>query len=1754
VLRSQLLPVELEGYALDEELHRGKRTTVYRGMRERDGVPVVVKVLNRADATFTEMVRLHHEHAIASGIQGNGVVRCLGFERQHQAHAIVFEDFGGISLAKFLAGTRLDLAGFLHLATRLCAALQDIHAAHVIHLDINPSNVIINSGTQQLKITDFGISSRLSLERVQMVNPGVLEGTLPYISPEQTGRMNRAVDYRADFYSLGITLYEALVGWVPFQSPDPMELLHCHMAKQPLAPAGLNLSIPKPVSDIVMKLLAKTAEQRYQSAGGVRADFEHCLEQWNGKGSIAEFPLGLQDASGRLQIPQKLYGRDEEIATLFEAFDHVCSGRAGVVLVSGDAGIGKSALVNELHRSIAQQRGFFIAGKFDQFKHDVPYLPFTAALRELTTQLLASDPETLRRWRERLLDALGPNGAVVSAVVPEIELIIGEQPPLQNLPPKESQNRFTSVILNFIQAVASGDHPLVLFQDDLQWADQASLELIQQILAAPDPRHLLFIGAYRDEEAGAAALRVMFGNLLRASGVSVTQLSLAPLSVDGVNQLIAEALRLRPETSLPLATLVSTKTAGNPYFVAEFLKALYHDGLLQFDQEERRWSWSIEEIGRKDFTENVVTMMAGNIRRLPEGTQRALQLAACIGNSFDLESLAHVRGLPPPAVAGELWPAITDGLLIPLGNSCKYIQSAGETERDLEGAIEEQHADLKYKFAHDRVQQSAYSLIPESERSRIHYRIGESLRGRLTRDDGQDLLFAATGHLNLGSRHIREDAARQDLIRLNLRAGNLAMASAAFQPALSFFAAGCELVAPDDNTALDQTVCDLLMHRGECEYLTGDFPGAERSFDVALQHVKSAAERGRIHGLKVELYIHQSQIDRALATALEALRLLGVPLPVKPGKATVLLQMLFARWRLGRIRIADLVDLPLMTREEPRVAMNILMSLFSIAYSLSKEFSAVVISRMMNLTLQHGNADISAYTYGLYGLLVSTGFRAYDAGGELGALSLSVSRKFDNRLLQGRCNFVYGCLHNHWYHHASTDREYHREAYRLAMENGDLLYASYALSQESIIDMVTGVPLPTVYQNASGHLTFTQGIHHDDIALYFEAAMIWSASLIGEGEATGSVSQGRPDKAGFLERLQASAYVPPKMFFRYVQLQLHYLRGEYDQALNIVRASAPMLHALAGQLVEAEYRFYRCLTFLAIAGASSGTQRRVLLREAAQDQRVMHRWARLSPANFAHKRDLLAAERARATGAIAHAMSLYDQAIAGAREQGFLQDEGLSNERAGEFYLALGRERVASSYLTEARACYETWGASGLVDMLERRHKRLVPPRSDGQQTARGGTSNSSSTSRTGAHAMDLISVLKASQTLSGEIRLPQLLGRMMHIVLENAGAERGVLVMENAGKLLIEAEGAVGSDAPVVLQALPLEASEHVSEAIVRYVARVRENVVLDDAGVEGQFVSDPYVQRTRAKSILCMPIQHQGKLGGILFLENSLATHTFTPARLEVLRLLSTQIAVSMENARLYAQERELARIQEEVRLAASIQQELLPQHPPVIEGYEITGRNIPAMAVGGDYFDFIRIDDHRLAVCIGDVSGKGVPASLLMANLQASLRAQSLVTSSPRECLINSNRLLFESTSPEKFATLFYGVLDVRTHTFAYCNAGHEHPLLIDAAGGCRELSAGGIALGMLESFPFEEAVVPFAPGDLLVMYSDGVTEAMDMSVAQFGRAGLEAVLAGRHDLSLDGLTARLVDAVREHAGSAPQSDDITVVAIRRPVPTL
>ena len=1737
----EIVDFRVPGVDVEEEIYRSDRTVVMRGRRQRDGAPVIVKTLSEEDRDPRDVLRLAREHEILQTLDSPGIVRSLGLERVNGSFALLLEDFGGVSLGHHLAAHRVDIPSFLTIASQLTEALCTIHDRGIIHKDLNPSNILVNVTTGQVKISDFGISSFLEREAQSETGVNLLEGTLPYISPEQTGRMNRSIDYRTDFYSLGATLYEVLLGWPPFQSGDPMELVHSHIARRPIPPCELNREIPVSVSAIVMKLLSKTAEERYQTARGLKADWDRCASELRSNGIVSVFEPGKEDYSDRFTIDQRLYGREEETRLLLDAFNRVCDGTPESLFVCGLPGIGKSALLHEVYKPLTKRRGFFISGKFDELQRNVPYASFLTAFRDLVHEILAGSDEQLAEWKTRLLEFLGKNGQVMVDVLPELELIIGPQPPVQELPSTEAQNRIHNVLCTFVRTVARKEHPLVLFLDDLQWADPASLDLLRLLMGESRDMHLLFLGAYRFPEPVDALDRIIVE--MERSGCSVHRVVLLPLDGETTNRLIADSLHCDPAESAPLSSLVYEKTDGNPFFVNEFLKSLYRDKLLWFDRAEHDWKWDRARILQKDITENVVSMMTAKIRYLSDDGQRALTTASCIGNTFELNPLAMALGLPEARTAKLLQGAISEGLILPVGDAYKFVRGYGSD--DPTEMLPGDHTVVTYRFTHDRVQQAAYSLIPDDRKAALHYAIGSNLLKSAGEPENDGRVLEVVNQMNLGAASIAGREEKLVLAALNLLAGRRAKVSGAFEAALRFFMAGKSLLSTDDWESEYRLTYDLTTEMGECEYLTGKFSEAEKGFTECHDHARGALDRARICYHEVALFVYAGEPERGIAAGITGLGLVGVRIARAPGKIAVIASLLRVQWLLRGRKILEIGHQRSMTDERQRLALRILMAMVHFAYRSSENLSAVVILKMVDATLSHGTADESPYAFATYGLVLSTGFGAVDSGCAFGDLSVRVADRNANQYMLGRCLFVLGSVLHGWRHDLPEGMKILADAYRQSLSSGDLEYASYALIHLTLDSIVTGETLDDVYRKAGENLAFVKRFRFANPELTFVLARQMVLSLKGATSAEGSLDDGEWKEEDYLALLGRTNENVARMYHTVFRMQVHYLFGQFDGALRTARDSRPYSAALRGQILQAEYCFYESLTLCQVMAGFPPGERRKAGRTLRRNLRKLKRWAKGAPGNFLHKYLLVQAEAARCAGRTEEAMNRYDRSIASATEHHYIQNAAMANELAASFHLAAGRSSVARAYLLEARTGYAGWGATGKVASLDRQYPAIIAGgvRRPRTQIGKKGAPSGETTSG----ELDLTSVLKASQALSSEIDLDRLLEKMMLIVLENAGAERGVLIMEEGNQLVVRAEG--GTNGAVTVQSVPLGEYGRLSESAVHYVARTDEIVLLNDATRTSILKNDPYVAGDMPKSLLCLPISNQGKRSGILYFENNLTTDAFTPRRLEVLRLLSSQIAISLENARLHEREKVYARVQEEIRLAARIQIDLLPRSSPTVPGYEIAGMNLPAQMVGGDYYDFIPLGDHRVAICLGDVAGKGLPASLLMANLQATLRGQTLFDATPAECIRRSNKLLWESTSAEKFATVFFGILDPQNHRFSYVNAGQEIPFILTDDPEPVRLAEGGVALGVVEEFDFKEGAVTLGPGDTMVIVSDGITESMNSSQDLYGEERLRPLLFKLRGCNADALIERIIGDVRSFVGGAPQWDDMTIVVVRR-----
>ncbi len=1461
---------ELGGYVFSA--FREGEVTLYRG--SGDGLDPILLVAPAGEHTARESLkRLEHEYALRAVLDPDWAARPVALAPRGGRMTLVLEDPGGEPLDRLLGGP-MEPTQFLRIAIPLAAALRRMHEQGLIHKDIKPANVLVDTASGGAWLTGFGIASRLPREHRGPEPPEVIAGTLAYMAPEQTGRMNRSVDSRSDLYALGVTFYEMLTGTLPFTAADPMEWVHCHIARQPVPPDERVAGIPGALSAIAMKLLAKTAEDRYQTAAGVEADLRRCLAAWEAFGRIDPFPLGTQDASDRLLIPERLYGREREIDTLLAAFDRVVAhGTPELLLVSGFSGIGKSSVVNELHKALVPPRGLFASGKFDQYKRDIPYATLAQAFQSLVRTLLGQSEAEIGRWRNALGEALGPNGQLIVNLVPELELVIGKQPTVPDLPPQDAQRRFQMVFRRFLGVFARKEHPLALFLDDLQWLDTATLDLLEHLITHSEVQNLLLVGAYRDNEVAPAHPLLRMLEAIRKTDARVHEIVLVPLGRDDVGRLVADALHCEPERARPLAQLVHEKTGGNPFFAIQFFTALADEGLLAFDPVAPAWQWDIERIRAKGYTDNVVDLMAGKLKRFSATTQEALKQLACLGNVAEVATLALVRRETEEAMHAALWEAVRAGLVF--------------------------HQDSTCKFLHDRIQQAAYSLIPDEHRADIHLHIGRVLLASMTADQLAEHLFDVANQLNRGVALLEDRDERAQVAAIDLRAGRKAKASAAYASARAYFAAGMALLDERDWGSQHELTFSLWRERAECEFLTGNVVKAEQLIGELVQRAASNVEYADACCVKVQLHVVKAEYPQAVESALTCLRRFGIDLPGHPTLEQVQAEYETVWQNLNGRPIESLIDLPMMSDPELQAAMQVLSALTPPAYFTDLHLCCLHLCRMVNVSMQHGICGASAHSCAFLGFFLGPLFHRYGEGYRFAKLACDLVEKHGFIAYQGKVYFAMGTV-AFWTQPIGTAIDSMRVAFRTAIETGDLTFACYGLMQSVTGLLLRNDPLDAVWREAEMALDFAREAKFGDTADIIRSQQRFIANMQGRTASFSTFSDAQFDEATFEAQLTADRLPLMICWYWILKLKARFLSGDYAEALAAADKVKPLLSAAAARIQLLDYFYYTALTVAALYEKASDDEQNRWRELLTAHREQLREWAENYPPTFADKHALVLAEIARLEGREADAMRLYEQAIHSARENGFVQYEGLAHEVAARFYAARGFETIAHAYLLNARSCYLRWGAEGKVRQLEEAHPRLREDHAVPSSTA---------TFDAAVEQLDIGAVVKASQAISGEIVLSRLIETLMTIALENAGAERGLLILLRGDTLQIEAEARTDRKTVEVTLRQNTVTPAELPESILHTVIRTRQSVILDDASTQNPFSADEYIRQKRARSILCLPLVKQAKLVGTLYLENNLAPQVFTPARLAVLNLLSSQAAISLENTRLYRdlQERE-------------------------------------------------------------------------------------------------------------------------------------------------------------------------------------------------------------------------------------------------------
>ena len=1476
--------LQLPGYEIRGLIHENARVRIYRGHSLKDREPVVIKALMPEADGSNELPRLIHGYEIASRLSVvAGVVPHLGLERHGSLTAVVMRDEGALSLReKMRESGPLGPEAFLPIAIRLATILAEIHRRGILHLDVHPGNILVSPDFRRVWLTDFGNAASLPPDGGKaIVRSPRPSGSPAYMSPEQTGRLSAEPGGRSDLYALGVVFYEMLTGSFPFQGENAADWAYVHLTRSPQPPHEIAPDLPPVLSAIIMKLLNKDPEERYQSAYGLLKDLEECGRRWRETGTIGAFPVGRIDEASRFRFPDAFFGREREIRQLREACERVRGGGAETVFVSGEAGIGKTSLILASMKELAESQGFFVTGKADQLRANIPYAPFAQAFGRLVRRLLTEDGDRLERWKRRLRDALGRNGAVVLEIIPELEWLIGRQPPAESLPPQEGKHRFQRVFTEFVRQLARTGHPLVLFLDDLQWADDASIRLLQVL--ARDFRHgsLLIVGAYRDGE-------LRDGHPLRelAADSRSTRIHLEALEWSEAARFVAETLRVPPEQAASLAESLYHRSGGNPFFLRQLLDLLHDEGTLFFDLREGRWMWDERAFGHLHGTEDVTALILNKIRRLTEDSRELLKLASCLGNRFDLRTVAALLGKSAEETVAAFLPLVAEGLVAVADNGSAVREPADAGRENVE-----------YAFLHDHIQHAVYGLIDEREKKERHLRIGSTLMAGRTGRPLAERLMTMMDHFNRGAELVQSRRMRIRLARLNLLAGRRAKASAAYASALGYFRSGMELLPDDVWTSHHRLGFRLGLELAQAEFLCDETDKAEAHFDLLLRHARTELERADVYGAKVILYAGVGRYREAVQAGRTALRELGFGLPLHPGNWDYVKELLRYKWLMRGRRIADLAELPEMRDPKRRKVMELSTRLSYVCMVSYPDLFGLIILRNGNYALRHGISEMSAAGFIGYGLTEGNILGNRGKGAEFGEFCVRLAEKYGGSAIRAIIYFVTGTLLSHWTQHVSRGLANLEKALEYGLEAGDVVIIGYARCMLIEHRYLAGAPLAELDGEIGRGRRLAERIRHDNLSANTNIYGCLVDALTGRTPDALEIGARTLERDEPLYAAQKDRTILATSWF--ARMTLYYLTDRPRRALEMADRLRPLHGTLNGLFITAELSFLHALAICAAYEQLSPRERIRRRLQLRRNRRLLRKWASSCGENFGHMALLVEAEMARLRVGEGEAMDLYDRAIESARRHGFLRHEALANALAAEYHLLLGRKRIADLYLREACRIWRGWGAHALARRLEERHPELTGEPEPGPEE-RPGTDIAAwkpvlppaGDGPNGDPEWDEYFVDQALEVLATESDGTRLLEKLLAIVLRSFGADRGCLVIEKNGDLYVEAlmDATTGT---AVVETVPLNRAQNLARSVIHYTARTSETVIINRGEPNVIFAADPRLAESGPKSVACIPLLLQGVPFGALYLENNHLSGLFDSRRLKVFRLLSAQIA---------------------------------------------------------------------------------------------------------------------------------------------------------------------------------------------------------------------------------------------------------------------
>ncbi|KMY51570.1 ATP-binding sensor histidine kinase [Peribacillus loiseleuriae] len=1469
MIQHQFLP----GYKLIEIEAANDSDFFYKAYSSELNKLVLIKAAKNRELTASEAASYIHDFHLSDSIQSNAVLKPIKMIHHLQDHYFVYEYVEGVTLEGFLRKQYpLSINDSLKIAKNLATAISQIHQKQVIHKNINPAHLFIMPQTFTIKVTGFNHATFLKQENhLATTRPHAIDGDLSYISPEQTGRMNQTLDFRTDLYSLGVTFYRLFTGTLPFMSKDPVQLVYAHLAMTPQVPWELRKELPETISAIIIKLLSKSPEARYNSAWGVREDLVKALSQLEAFGSIESFPLGQNDNKTIFETARKLYGRDSELHQIQSIFSKVCHGDLGFVLIPGRSGIGKTALVNEIHKPLVKEKGYFISGKFNQMQRQVPFAPIIAAFQSLIRQIMTEDAEQIEQWKNVLQRELTVNTAVITGIIPELKWLLGDQDLAQDGSSADSQKRFLFIFQKFVNVFATKMHPLVLFLDDMQWADIASLEMIEYLLSQTNCQYLMVIAAYRDNEVGPNHPFVSTMKKIKDTNVSIEEIPLHNLPKDTVHKWLQDSFRNRSNGIEKLSLLMHRITQGNPFHVKQLLQSYYEDGHIISQPIQGSWIPSLKQIAGKPVEGDIIQFLTERISLLPEPTQDMLKLASCIGNRFDLQTLAIISEKTYKEAADDLWTALDAGLILPNDMLYKWIYP-DEEKRFLESEPP------VYTFLHDRVQQAVYSTMTKNEQEQAHLTIGRLLV-KFT-NNLEDNLFTIVNHLNVSSPHLNKEEVIQ-LTEWNIRAGEKAQASAAFSEALKYFQNAYLLAGENWREQYELTI-RMMKGIGECQYVTSSFKESEATINHILEYAQSQSDKLDLYQMKMTLYTHVHRVEEAVDAGIKGLKQYGIHLSRNPGKLAILKELALVKKTLYGKTKEDLLNLPKMTDPTKRQILQTMINMNGPTFHADQDLATLLMLRAIRFTLKHGLADISALVFNNYALILSAGFNDFKGSYEFGNLAVELSERFDVIGIKGRIQFVYGSFVNHWAHPISKSLEYFEKSQAYCLDAGNIHLAGANVSFIVIASFIKGTPINEALEGVESQMQFVHQIQYQISTGFLEEMHQWLHFLNGTS----------PHHSWEFETVLDDDSA--KIIHYTIRLQMAYLFNKAEYAKYLLDQLDQLINDRLTLIIVPEYYFYHALWLARFyPEANSAFEKKMILKRLRKRLKKLRKWAKLAPDNYLHKYLLIMAELARIEENQTAALRFYQDAIESAEQHGYIQDSALGNECAAYYFATIGYTKLAKAFFSEAYKLYVKWGATNKAEQLLL-EQNLINPTNQIPNLARRHQDSQS--------FFDVNTALEATQSLSKEIIVEALLNKLMDITMQYGGADRGFLLYKEDTELLIVEQKSLDKGKQELVRNQPVIGSGLLAENVVYYVETSKEAVVLDDAATEGMFTEDPYIATKRLKSLLCLPIIIKGMVSGVLYLENNKATYAFTEGEVKLLTFLATQAAISIENAYLY------------------------------------------------------------------------------------------------------------------------------------------------------------------------------------------------------------------------------------------------------------